>query len=250
LRADRENNALLAVAAPAVIEKIGRDLALLDTPRAQFEVRAQAWEVASTREFNQSLALTRSIGLDSQTLDLGEGTAGIRIESGQTDRLSATLNALRTRGRAKLVASPFVTALSGQRGTLFLGQTRYIRILQNRSGGQTAQALPLQIGTTLSVTPRGGNVGDDVLLDIAPRVSTVDEIEADTGLPTLGIREASALVRVRNGHSLVLAGLDFESDSRVSRRSLPIFPSRRDAREQRALIVIVSVRRLQFPSAT
>jgi len=131
-------------------------------------------------------------------------------------------SALRARGRAKLVASPFVTALSGQRGTLFLGQTRYIRILQNRYGGQISQALPLQIGTTLSVTPRGGEGNDDVLLDIAPRVSTVDEIEAETGLPTLGI--------------------DF--DSRTAGRALALFPSRRGAREQRALLVIVTARRL------
>ncbi|MBW3636323.1 MAG: hypothetical protein KY445_07645 [Armatimonadetes bacterium] len=244
LQADRENNALLAVATPAVIEKIGADLARLDLPRAQFEIRAQAWEVASTREFNQTFALTRSAGLDSQTLDVGAGIGSIVVENGQTDRLSATLSALSARGRAKLVASPFVTALSGQRGTLFLGQTRYIRILQNRFGGQTSRALPLQIGTTLSVTPRGDDQSGEILLDIAPRVSSVDSIEADTGLPTLGIREASASVRVRGGESLILAGLDFDFDARNDGRALALFPSRREAREQRALLILVSARRI------
>ena len=103
LQADRENNVLLAVAAPAVIEKIGRDLQRLDAPRAQFEVRAQAWEIASTRELNETLRLVRTIGCDSQTLDFGAATGEIRVENGQTDRIAAMRRALRARGRAAIL---------------------------------------------------------------------------------------------------------------------------------------------------
>jgi type II secretory pathway component GspD/PulD (secretin) len=244
LRADRENNALIASLTPLVVAKIGVDLTKLDVSRPQFEVQAEAWELASTRDLNQTIALTRSIGGDAQTVDFGEGTAAVRVENGLTNKLSATLNLLSSRGRARLTAAPHVTALSGARGTLFLGQTRYIKILQNRNGGQIAQALPLQIGTTLGVTPKGNDSDGSILLDINPRVSTVDDVEAATGLPTLGIREVSSSLRVRSGETVMLSGLDFDFDAPSRRRTLKIFPSKRQARERRALLVLVKARRL------
>ncbi|RYG71573.1 hypothetical protein EON80_05055 [bacterium] len=237
-------NSLLAVQTPALLDKISADLKKLDVRRAQFEIRVEAWEIASTGELNQTLAATRTVGGDRQNLDLATGNVSVRVEKGMRAQIAVTLNALSAKGRARLVASPYVTALSGEAGTLFLGQTRYIKVLQNRNGGQTAQALPLQIGTSLSVTPRGNDADGDVLLAVSPRVSTVDEIEPRTGLPTLGIREASSLVRVKPGETVILAGLDFEFDSRLKGRTLKVLPSKRDSREKREMLVLVSAERI------
>lgn len=250
LRADRENNGLIASLTPILVKKIAADLAKLDVPRAQFEVQVEAWELASTVDVNQTIALSRSVGSDAQTIDFGAGTTSIRVQSGLSAKLTATLNLLSARGRARLVAAPHVTAISGAKGTLFLGQTRYIKILQNRSGGQTAQALPLQIGTTLTVTPRGNDADGDILLDITPRVSTVDDIEAATGLPTLGIREVSSYVRVPEGQTLILSGLDFNFDSRIADKTLKIFPSKRQSSERRALLILVKAHRLNTAPTT
>ncbi|HEX9998029.1 MAG TPA: hypothetical protein VGB45_12875 [Abditibacterium sp.] len=244
LRADRENNALVAFQTPAVLDKISAALREIDAPRPQFEIKVEAWEIASTRERNQTIAFSRSIGRDRETFDGATGTLSLQVERGLTDRLSGSLLLLASRGRARLVASPRVTALSGERGNLFLGQTRYINILQNSGGGQTARAIPLQIGTSLGVTPRGDAESGDILLDIAPRVSTVDEIERATGLPTLGIRESNGTMRVRNGESVILAGLDFDFDSQAKGKALKIVPSKREFGETRALLVIVSARRV------
>jgi hypothetical protein len=244
LRVERETNSLLAVQTPLVLDKISADLAKLDTPRPQFEIRVEAWEIASTRDLNQTLALTRSVGGDVETLNLGTGTTSVRVESGLTARISVSLNALASRGRARLVASPYVTALSGESGTLFLGQTRYIKVLQNNNGGQTARALPLQVGTSLGVTPRGNDEDGDILLSVSPRVSTVDDIEPGTGLPTLGIREVSSVMRVRPGESVVLAGLDFDFDASNKGRTLKVLPARRASREKRELLVLVNAKRV------
>lgn len=250
LRADRAANALLVSQTAPMAAKIAGDLAVLDAPRVQFEIKVEVWELSAAREVNQTLNLTRAIGGDSQTVDFGTGTASVRVETGQTSRLSARLNALSQRGRAKLVASPRVTALSGERGTLFLGQTRYVQVLQNRNGGQSAQALALQIGTTLGVTPRGGGQGGAILLDIAPRVSSVDEIEAGTGLPTIGIRETSGTVRVDDGDTLMLAGLDFQLESKTRQKTLRILPTKRESGETRALLVLVSAKRVGIGGAS
>ncbi len=244
LRADRASNTLLVSQTAPLADKIALDLARLDAPRAQFDIGVEAWEISDTRAVDQTLSLARSIGADSQTFDFGAGTAGVRVETGQTNRLSFALNFLSQRGRARLVANPHVTALSGERGSLFLGQTRYVQVIRNSFGGQSAQALALQIGTTLGVTPRGDGLSGAILLDVAPRVSTVDEIEAGTGLPTLGIREASATVRIEDGETLILAGLDFALDAKAKRRTLKIVPSKRETGDARALLVLVTAKRV------
>jgi type II secretory pathway component GspD/PulD (secretin) len=110
-----------------------------------------------------------------------------------------------------LRARPFVVVASGETGTLFLGQSRFVTVLQQRRGRQIAQALRLPVGASLTVTPIVG-AGDDILLDLNPRVSTVDEVEQGTGLPTLGIREIESVLRLRPGESALIAGLDADLD--------------------------------------
>jgi hypothetical protein len=247
LRPDRNNNALLAVQTPQVLDKIAAQLRRLDTSRAQFEVTAQFWELTGTRDDTSTLQLLRSLGGDRQTLDFQSGESIVNVSSGQTEQLSATLQLLSTQGRARLVGNPRVSVLSGASGTLFSGQTRYVQVLQNTGYGQTSTALPLSIGAQLVVSPRGSNVlGDPIRLDIAPRLSTVDAIESGTGLPTLGLRELSGTLTVGENDSVAFAGLDSDLDFRTKDRTLGLFPARRSNREVRALLVLVSAHRLTW----
>ncbi len=245
LRPDRERNALVATGSPAILERISADLKTLDAPRAQFEIEAQVWEFSSQSELNNALTLTRSVGRDSQTLDFGTGTASVRVERGQTDQLAFTLQALAQRGRGRLRGAPRVTVLAGETGSIFLGQTRYVLVLQQRGREQVSQALPLQIGTRLNVTARGSlNPDDPIALDVAPSFSTVDALESGTSLPTLGIREVSSNLRVGPDQSVIIAGLDSAIDADVRGRAFGVFPSRRASIEQQQLLVVVKARRV------
>ena len=224
LRPDRLGNALVATGSPAILERIATDLKRIDVPRAQFEIEAQVWELSAQRDANIALALTRSIGRDRQTIDFGEGTASVRVESGQTDQLLANLQLLERRGRGRLRGAPRVTVLAGERGSIFLGQTRYILVLQQRGREQVSQALPLQIGTKLDVTARGSlDPADPISLTVAPSVSTVDALESGTSLPTLGIRQANSTIRVGPDQSVVIAGLESALDSDARGRALKVF---------------------------
>ena len=246
LRPDRQANALVATGTPAVLRRIAADLKTLDQPRAQFEIEAQVWELSATRDLNFALQLARSVGRDRQTLDLATGNTSLIVESGQTDQLLARLNALAQNGRGRLRATPRVTVLAGESGRLFVGQTRYILVLQQRGNQQVSQALPLQIGANLEVTARGTlRPGDPISLQVAPRVSTVDALEKATGLPTIGIREASATLRVQGGQSVIVAGLDSTLDFSTQGRTLKILPSRRANREQQQLLILVKARRIR-----
>lgn len=245
LRPDRQRNALIATGTPAVLRRISADLQELDQPRAQFEVEAQIWELSATRDVNFALQLTRSLGRDRQILDFETGELSVTVGSGQTDQLLSRLQLLARTGRGRLRATPRVTVLAGERGSLFLGQTRYALVLQQRGNQQVSQAIPLQIGTRLEVVPRGTTrATDPISLDITPRVSTVDSIESGTGLPTIGIREASSTLNVEAAQSIVLAGLNSDLDFATKGTALGVFPTRSRNRDRQELLILVKARRV------
>jgi hypothetical protein len=188
MRVDPEHNALVVSGPPVLINRIRRDLETLDKPREQVRVEAQVFEISNSDDLNFALSASYAgrnsgYGFDARTAQL---TFNVQENEGATFR--AALEALVVRGRARLSARPFSVVLSGEQSTLFLGQTRYVTVLRSRGGQQEAQALQLQIGYALNVTPTVGASGE-VLLNVAPRVSTVDAVESGSGLPTLGIRE-------------------------------------------------------------
>ena len=239
LRVDRENNALLFSASAELAAKIRADLAKLDTPRTQVRVEAQAWEIATTEEANRALQATY-VGENARaTIDTQSGQIGVRLSEQGRRGLSASLQLLESQGRAKLSSKPFVVVLSGERGSLFLGQNRFVPVLEENGN---ARALNLQIGTTLNVTPRVG-LGREITLDLNPRFSTIDSIESGSRLPTLGIREANATIRVLDGDTILVAGLD--ADLRFGARSRSFLPTnRREDDTKTALIILVTAKKL------
>ena len=265
LRVDRQKNALLAFQTPPVLEKIARDLAVIDTPRAQFEIEAQVWELTRTRDSEFVWSFVRGIGRDRQSLDSVGGLATVRVESGQTAQLLARLRALQNRGGAKLVGSPRVSVVSGATGTLFLGQPSYVKVLRQSGSNQIAQAIPLQIGAELRVSPRGAAVTSDssqldssktdsspsdsaeksaIFLEISPRISTVDAVENVTGLPTIGLREVSSSLRLQSGDAVLVAGLEADLAFQTRSKTLKVLPAFGREREKRQLFVLVRATRL------
>ena len=138
----------------------------------------------------------------------------------------------------KLSAKPFLVVASGERGTLFLGQTRYVTVFD----GYQANALQLQVGTSLEVTPRIGQ-GDQIGLGLNPRFSTVDAIDARTNLPTLGIREFRSTNLVRDGEAILIAGLDLDLDENNRTRGALTFNSPQRNRQTTKTVLLVTARR-------
>ncbi len=237
LQADVENNALIVSGSPELIERLRRDIAKLDVPRAQVRVEVQVIEFATSEDARIALQTTQSAGGQTQSGDSQTGTLSVTIAESEKRRFSANVDALAARGRARIRARPFVVVASGAQGTLFLGQSRFVTVVQNRRGRQTATAVSLPIGYSLTVTPTVGAAGD-VTLELNPRVSTVDAVERATGLPTLGIREVNTVTRLSVGDTLVVAGLDSNLDFDTKR---PL--SRDKSASQTALVLLVTARK-------
>ncbi len=257
LRVDAERNALIATGSPNLLARLRRDVAALDRPPVQVRVEAQAYELSYPEEAAYILRGTVNggrVGFDS---DAGQVT--VALQEGQKETLQVRLDALIAKGRARLVARPYLTVMSGKRGTLFFGQTRFLSVLRNNYGGQTVEIIPLPIGTTLAVTPTTAGGENDILLDLHPRFSTVDAIEAGTGLPTVGIREVNAFLRVRPGDTVLVGGLNTRTESRSRNtpaffRNIPLlkdlFSSRRRTATDVSLLILVTARSLPPGAAT
>jgi hypothetical protein len=203
LRADTDNNALIASGSPALLERLKRDVSLLDRPRPQVTVEAQAYEFQMPED--QIYVLSGVVNQGRVAYDTDAGAVTVNLLPGQQATIQARLQALITQGRARLAARPSVTALSGEQATLFLGQTRFLPVLTaDYSGSQQISILPLLVGVTLSVQPTTSGGDADILLNLKPKFSTVDSIEAETGLPVIGTREISSYVRVRPGDTVLV----------------------------------------------
>ncbi|MEO7717945.1 MAG: hypothetical protein ABIY70_17225 [Capsulimonas sp.] len=251
IRADVERNALVVTGSPALIAKLRRDLAVVDLSSPQVRVEATAWEFSSAKDADYAMQATRTTPSQSLSVDSEAGNFDLVLQPNQAEAFSARVTALARKGRTRLASKPSVLAKSGAQATLFLGQSRYIQVLQSTWEGQQVTAIQLQIGTTLSVRPILES-DDSVLLRLTPKFSTVDSIEPGSGLPTLGTREFDTRIRLRPGETLIVTGLDLDLDSKKTKRLSPLsripiigplFGARHASRQRTKFILLITARR-------
>jgi type II secretory pathway component GspD/PulD (secretin) len=124
---------------------------------------------------------------------------------------SATLNALITNKKAKLLASPQIAVLNDQDASIFIGDTLRFQTLAQSSAtaGNQFTVVEVPVGIILLVHPRINDDGN-ITLRVHPVVSTVSAIS--NGLPQTSAREAETIVRVKDGDTIVIGGLIRDDD--------------------------------------
>jgi type II secretory pathway component GspD/PulD (secretin) len=82
----------------------------------------------------------------------------------------------------------------------------------------------ITVGTVLSITPQVSSSGL-ITLDVTPAVSRLVRTETSatgqTNAPVIDIRQASSIIRVRDGATVVMGGLVQDSSS-TTRRKIPV----------------------------
>ena len=197
----------------------------------------------NTSHFN---LLTGSGGLldgqDAQgTLNLSGSIHGVSI--------SATLNALETKGLVKTLAKPNLIAKSGEEAS-FLAGGEFPYPVPN--GPQEVSIEFKPFGVKLNVTPTVEDNGQ-IRLKVAPEVSALDvHNQLQIGgflMPSLTTRKASTTVELRDGQSFAIAGL-FQQDYSNAVSQIPwagdvpilgaLFRSNNWKRDQSELLIIVT----------
>lgn len=127
---------------------------------------------------------------------------------------AAELNFLISNNKARILEDPRITTVSGRTASLRAGET--VNILTTTGGGTgtvaTTQVQSFQTGVTLDITPVV-NEGDYITLTLHPSVNSIAAISA-AGVPNIQTRDTTTTVGLRDGQTMVIAGLIEDLDSR------------------------------------
>lgn len=181
------------------------------------------------------IGLTGTSGLIVQAPVFGTppGGPGVRVTH-QRGGTTAVLDALRQQGNLKVVSKPRLRTLNNQPAVVRVGQDIPVfqrQITQSPSNPPVITATEtvqnITVGTVLSITPQI-SINGLVTLDVTPAVSRLVRMETsasgDTNAPVIDIRQASSIVRLRDGDTIVMGGL-VQDSSNTTRRKIPVLSS-------------------------
>jgi pilus assembly protein CpaC len=121
--------------------------------------------------------------------------------------IGAVLQALSTKGLAKILAEPNLLVKSGEQGNFLAGSRIPYMVLVSQGGASTTSIDWVNIGVKLYFRPDVMENGV-IRLKIDPaEVSSIAGTLAVNGYPIIDTRDVRTTVELRDGESLVLAGL-------------------------------------------
>lgn len=211
----------------------------------QVEIEARLVEVTLREEqklgVDWDLAATTVGQLGVQgTASLGVAGVGGTVLPGNTfavnlglGRATAMIQALRQQGDVTTVAQPRLRALNNQTAFIKVGEDRpFFRLQQSTSYQQPGTNGPfnqtqetfavstITIGTILAVTPQIDNAGI-ITLDVLPAITRLQSIvtspDGRQTAPVTEVKQASTIVRLRDGETAVIGGLIAEDHGRTTR---------------------------------
>jgi MSHA type pilus biogenesis protein MshL len=148
---------------------------------------------------------------------------------------SAAINALQTQGSVEVVAAPRIRTLNNQTAVVKVGQELPFfsssSINSQSAGGNqltTSDTITtVTIGTILSITPQISQDGW-VAMDISPVLTSLVQVDTSPDKtatsPQLTDKQASTLVRVRDGTTVMLGGL-IQTETDASANKVPVLGS-------------------------
>ncbi len=182
-------------------------------------------------------------------------------------RASAVIQALKQQGEVKTVAQPRLRALNNQTAFIKVGEDRpFFRLQQTTTlqqpGATTAfnqtqenfSVSTITIGTILAVTPQID--GDRMItLDVLPAITRLQAIvtspDGRQTAPVTEVKQASTIVRLRDGETAIIGGLISEETGETERRvpvlgRLPLlgaaFRSKATLRARTELVIFLTPR--------
>jgi len=129
--------------------------------------------------------------------------------------IGAVLQALSTKGYAKILAEPNLLVKSGQKGNFLAGSRIPFSVVTNVGGVATTTIVFVDVGVKLNFTPEVSDNGL-IKLKIDPaEVSTITGTLEVNGYPIIDSRSVNTNVELKDGESLVLAGMLTEDHIRT-----------------------------------
>jgi len=243
--------------------------ALSESIHRQVFIEAKIFEVVLGEDNKMGIDWTKlKVEIDTNLLDAGSISfnSGSSLTISDQDAVFGVLDFLKRQGDISVLSNPHLSLMNGQSAVLTVGFQFPYGDIKGYSRDEDTDTvyidaeimrtiLGLQLGLTAQISEDGY-----VTLNVIPTLTKILE-EVDVELPTSGIRDQSisnpvidiqelaTTVRVKEGHSVVLAGLI--SKSKVSRHSgLPflgsiplikyLFKNMSEEMETRELVILIT----------
>ena len=213
LAVDRRLNAIWVTGTPERIERVKRQIELIDVPVDSVILETQFVELTETGARNLGIDFTNSNGqiavgslATGGFLPFGVDPTDV-LPSGQ---LQAAIYAQIQKGEGRIVSRPRIAAQSGSTAKIITGDALPILTSIQLSGvnGVSQQVQYVNVGVTLQIAPRVSTDGY-ITSKIYGVVSSVTGFSQ--GYPTISQREAETSASVRDGETFVIGGLTQEN---------------------------------------
>ena len=227
LAADPGSNSLLFNGSPAEARKIKEALQILDVATQQVTLEAKIFAIEKSEEKNLGLqwnwdTIPQYIS-DRKNSDTRENTKNTTGTSHQGHLrpfnrsqasfcYTATLNALITSGKAKVLATPSLITVPGKEASIFIGSHIPVVTEKHNNGESTYSTEYVDAGIKLTYTPVVSNDGY-ITSSVHTEVSTPTLI-SELKNYRINSRTADTNVRMRNGETLVIGGLISEEEQK------------------------------------
>lgn len=222
LGVDKTTNTLILFGPATEQERLSQLLHTLDAPTKQVTLEAKI--IALSQENNKILGINwnwdtipqRDSNSDEDNSDSSSSTdntygGNFKFWRGYAFRFNATLNALISQGKAKVLAKPHIITIPGREANIFIGDHIPVQTEKHDSSGTYTATEYLDAGIKLQYLPLLSTDGKMVTARVHTEVSTPVLI-SELKNYRITSRTADTHVRMYSGQTLVIGGLISEEE--------------------------------------
>ena len=265
---DDKMNMIVLRDTPEAIAIAGKLIALHDLGAPEVMLDLEVIEVQRNKLEEMGVQWPNQLVLaplpsNGQTTTLKDIT-GITAATTSAQLANMILNLKKETGAANVLANPRIRSLNHQKANILIGsKVPVVTTVATATGFASQSVQYLDVGLKLEVEP-SIHLQDEVEIRLALEVSNIISQVQSGGVLTyqIGARNASTVLRMRDGETQVLAGLISEQDTRNSSGvpglgDIPVvgrlFRSQKDDSQKTEIMLLITphlVRNITLPHAT
>ena len=228
LSADAGSNSLLFNGSPAEARKIRDALQTLDKTTQQVTLEAKIlsisqsdeknlgiqwnWDTLPQYNPNDSSDASDTASPKNASASNHQGHLNLWNRTKAQFRFTATLNALITSGKAKVLATPSLITLPGKEASIFIGSHIPVVTEKHNNGESTYSTEYVDAGIKLKYTPIVSH--DGYITSVVHTEVSTPTLISELKNYRINSRTADTNVRMRNGETLVIGGLISEEEQK------------------------------------